>query len=147
MRLQVKCLTEYAKTVYHENNQSRMERGDAGYDLYIMDTITVQPHQTTKLGLGIACSPSNSSGYYLYPRSSISKTPFRLANSVGIIDVGYRGEISVMVDNMSSEPQTINQGDRLFQLCSPDLQTIEINIVDELDSTLRGMGGFGSTGK
>lgn len=146
MKLKIKCLNQYAREIYKEDNESRMERGDSGYDLYNMKNIIVPPHSTVKIGLGIACSPDIHSGYYLYPRSSISKTSFRLANSVGIIDVGYRGEICAMIDNISGFDQEIKQGDRLFQLCSPDLTTLYISIVDELDETQRGTSGFGSTG-
>jgi dUTP pyrophosphatase len=69
-----------------------------------------------------------------------------LANSVGIIDAGYRGEICAMVRNCSNDLYTIKQGDRLFQLCSPDLKPLDIIIVNELSESERGIGGFGSTG-
>ena len=86
-------------------------------------------------------------GYYLYPRSSLSKTPLRLANSVGIIDSSYRGEIMAAVDNISEKDFEIKQGQRLFQLCSPTLEPINYIITDNLSETKRGEGGFGSTGK
>ena len=147
MKLFVKCLSNYAVQKYTSiNDQIRLERGDSGFDLYAVEDIEIHPRKTAKIPLGIACKPKESHGYYLYPRSSISKTPFRLANSVGIIDSGYRGEICAMVDNTSDEVQYIKQGDKLFQLCSPDLRPIEIEFVEELDETLRGSGGFGSTG-
>jgi len=86
-------------------------------------------------------------GYYLYPRSSLSKTPLRLANSVGIIDSSYRGELIAAVDNISEEDFDIKQGQRLFQLCSPTLEPINYIVTKELSETDRGEGGFGSTGK
>lgn len=83
--------------------------------------------------------------YYLYPRSSIYKTPVRLANSVGIIDAGYRGELKAPCDIL--EKWTIEKGTKLFQICAPDLGPItKITLTDELDETSRGSGGFGSTG-
>lgn len=97
-------------------------------------------------------------GYYLYPRSSIVKTSMRLANSVGIIDSGYRGEVMAVVDkhDTSNDWKTVlkrdcKQYDRLFQICAGDLQPFRVEIVDnesELSCiTERGCGGFGSTGR
>jgi len=68
-----------------------------------------------------------------------------MANSVGIIDMGYRGEICAMIDNISAEDIILTQGTKLFQLCAPDLTTIEVEFVEELDESIRGTGGFGST--
>ena len=101
-------------------------------------------------------------GFYLYPRSSISKTRMRLANSVGIIDAGYRGDIIAAVDTIGlfgsndiwhvwkETLSPIQKYDRYFQLCAPDLSAFLVHIVDteaELGApTIRGTGGFGSTG-
>ena len=100
---------------------------------------------------------SSATGYYLYPRSSIVKTPFRLSNSVGIIDSGYRGEIMAVVDNIDAVNNDIKTClnkymppmSRMFQICSPTLEPFMIQIVDSEDKlglTERGSGGFGSTG-
>jgi dUTP pyrophosphatase len=100
---------------------------------------------------------SSASGYYLYPRSSIVKTPFRLSNSVGIIDSGYRGEIMAVVDNINAAhndmktciTQYMPPMSRMFQICSPTLEPFMVKIVDseeKLGFTERGSGGFGSTG-
>jgi dUTPase len=106
--------------------------------------------------------PDLPSGFYLYPRSSISKTRMRLANSVGIIDAGYRGDIIAAVDTIGifgsndiwhvwkETLSPIQKYDRYFQLCAPDLSPFLVHIVDteaELGApTTRGQGGFGSTG-
>ena len=88
---------------------------------------------------------------YLYPRSSISKTNYRLANSVGIIDKGYRGNIKAKVDIVSTFPNHNNyiQGQtKLFQVCAPDLEPITtIILTNELPDSIRGTNGFGSTGR
>ena len=85
--------------------------------------------------------------YYIYPRSSISKTPLRLANCVGIIDSGYRGEMGVVFDNIHDEIIEIEPYSRLIQACTPDLVPFGVKIVDaDFDKTERGAGGFGSTG-
>ena len=90
--------------------------------------------------------------YYLYPRSSIVKTPMRLANSVGIIDSGYRGEIKAFVDMIDDSMNSFSAlaMDRYFQICHPTLRpfkVIMVNTLDELGHTDRGEGGFGSTGR
>lgn len=147
MKLQIKLLNDFATSVYKTDNETRLLRGDSGYDLYACLDQVVEAWSTAKIPLGIAGQPvSSPTGYYLYARSSISKTPLGLANSIGIIDYGYRGEICAVVRNFSDKPFEIKQGDRYFQLCAPDLLPIQIQIVQELDSTIRGSGGFGSTG-
>jgi dUTP pyrophosphatase len=88
------------------------------------------------------------SSMYLYPRSSTGlKTPLRLSNSVGIIDAQYRGELCAILDNVSDKPFEMKKGERYFQLCAGDLRPIKFQLVNELDQTQRGSGGFGSTNK
>ena len=102
------------------------------------------------VSFGIKCEGlkhGDNISYYLYPRSSISNTPLRMSNSVGIIDAGYRGNIMAALDNHSDEPYVIKKGTRLFQICCPILSQINMKVVDELSDTSRDTGGFGSTGK
>jgi dUTP pyrophosphatase len=97
-------------------------------------------------------------GYYMYPRSSLSKTKLRLANSIGIIDSGYRGNLIGMFDCFSAGRQSLCETEydyvvkpleKLVQICAPDLRPIFVELVEseeDLSSvTLRGVGGFGST--
>ena len=85
-------------------------------------------------------------GYFLAPRSSISKTPLRMSNSMGIIDAGYRGELIAVCDNISDQPYVIEKGVRLFQILNTDLVSFkEVIISENLSDTSRGSGGFGST--
>lgn len=144
---------------------------DAGFDLFTPQEYTI-PGSTSsnKINLEVKCamfhhyysslSSSTSSSkpqiiaepisYYLYPRSSTgSKTALRLANSVGIIDSGYRGNIIAVFDNIGKEAEHITLNSRLVQLCTPTLQPFIVNVldtVDELGTTSRGTNGFGSTG-
>jgi dUTP pyrophosphatase len=83
--------------------------------------------------------------YYLYPRSSISNTPLRMSNTVGIIDSGYRGDIIAKVDNLSSSPYLIEAGKCLFQICASNLLPFEVKLVTRLSDSHRGQKGFGST--
>ena len=125
------------------------------------DLLVKSSHPCETLDHLIQCemldSYNKSVSYYLYPRSSIVKTPFRLSNSVGIIDSGYRGEIMAVVDNIDSANNDMKACirkymtpmTRMFQICSPTLEPFLVEIVDTeeaLGSTERGNGGFGSTG-
>ena len=96
----------------------------------------------------ILTNKSYNTGYYIYPRSSLSKTNLRLANSTGIIDAGYRGHI-IGVFDVLAETQILNH-ERLVQICAPGLVPIVVSLVDQLEDlgeqTQRGTGGFGSTG-
>jgi dUTPase len=89
-------------------------------------------------------------GFYMFPRSSTgSKSPLRLANSIGIIDSGYRGNLMSVFDVMYDANLDINYS-RFIQLCSGDLRPFQVKIVDSIEDlgiTNRGDGGFGSTGK
>jgi len=156
MYLLIKPMTDVTKSLYNHNHNQHHHVGDSGLDLYCPDTITIQPGETVCINLQIQCEafsgnreqPSEGNiSYYLYPRSSLSKTPLRLANSVGIIDAGYRGNICAFVDNIKDEPYRIDSATRLFQICSPTLEPIEYSIVNSLSETSRGSGGFGSTGR
>lgn len=127
---------------------------NAGFDLIMPKSVLINGNETSWLDLGISCaaykdeSKNQPVSYYLYSRSSISKTPLRLANCVGIIDSGYRGNIIAAVDNTSSNGFTADQGKRLFQICAPNLESITFELVDkDLEITERGSGSFGSTGK
>ncbi len=126
--------------------------GDAGVDLFCTDDIVIPGRSFgNTIDFKIVCCRSLVTGdygaYYLYPRSSISKTSLRLSNSVGIIDAGYRGHIMAKVDNLSDEPYTVKAGDRLFQICMPDLRAPVIVVGSVEKNTERGSGGFGSTGR
>ena len=150
MKLLVKPLDDNVKMFY--KNHSTYNEGDSGLDLFFIDNYVVEPRSTLMIDLRIQCEAfydnenDKNVSYYLYPRSSISKTPLRMANSTGIIDAGYRGNIMVAGDNIDNEPYTIEKGTRLFQICGPTLEPITMDIVDELSNSERGSNGFGSTG-
>ena len=80
-------------------------------------------------------------------RSSISKTPLRLSNSLGLIDAGYRGEIMASVDNIRNSNYEVKVGQRLFQLVAINGSPIQLRLVEGLSTTDRDIGGFGSTGE
>ena len=145
MKLKIKTLNKTANELYE--NHGHFHDGDAGLDLYILEDQTFIPGETKLIKLGISCEPEDGRAYFLLPRSSISKTPLRLANSIGLIDGGYRGEIMAPCDNIKDFEYKVEKGQRLFQLVAANCSPISYKIVDELSETSRGDGGFGSTGK
>ncbi len=109
------------------------------------------PGKVAFLKLGIAAKLVRHDGrdchYWLLPRSSISKKGLMMANSVGVIDRTYRGELMGAVVATGSEPVKVSRGERLFQVVAPDMGHIVAAVpVEKLDQTVRGIGGFGSTG-
>lgn len=163
LTLHLKCKNDQVQNLYKSKlafdskSVLSIDKDDAGFDLYFPEDLIVPKRDKLKIDLGVAAQMFIQSketnlfrtSYYLYPRSSISKTPLRLANSVGIIDRGYTGNLLVVVDNNSDTDYKIEKGQRLFQLCGPHLNSTFrfVKIVDSLEETSRGDGGFGSTGK
>ena len=125
MKLFIKPHNDIAREFYR--NHGHFHDGDAGLDLYVLEDIHFQPGETKAIKLGISCEPEDGIAYYLFPRSSISKTPLRMANSIGLIDGGYRGEIMAMCDNIKTEGYTAEKGQRLFQLVATDSSPIHYN--------------------
>ena len=145
MKLNIKILNENARVLYTDHGH--FHTGDAGLDLYLIEDIEFKPMETKLIKLGICCEPLDGKAYYLLPRSSISKTPLRMSNSIGLIDGGYRGEIMASCDNIKDIIYTAKKGQRLFQLVACDSSPISYTIKEELTATSRGDHGFGSTGK
>ena len=144
MELLIKPFSERIADYYQDHQH--FHEGDAGLDLFVIDQLTIAPGSTTFIHFQIFSASSDGKPYYLMPRSSISKTPLRMSNSIGLIDGGYRGEIMAAVDNIKNEPYIVKPGQRLFQLVAVDGSPIKFQLVDELSATSRGSGGFGSTG-
>ena len=125
---------------------------DSGFDIFVPENTTFKPGSVTKVNSLIKCCATidnKPSAFYIYPRSSISKTPLRLANNAGIIDSGYRGPLIGAFDNISHDEYVVEKNTRLLQICAPNLQPIHVEFAaseSELGVTNRGQGGFGSTG-
>ena len=134
MDLKIRPFNAEVKQMYE--NHGHFHDGDAGLDLFVINEQTI--------GAG---ENAENRPYLVMSRSSIGKTPLRLANAVGLIDAGYRGEIMAVVDNIKTEDYTVEPGQRLFQLVAMDGSPIYFELVEELSDTTRGGGGFGSTGK
>lgn len=122
----------------------------AGADLYaLLDApYTIAPGETVLLHTGIAMEIPVGYGGFIYARSSLGvKKGLAPANKVGVIDSDYRGEIRVALHNHGTEPQTVENGDRVAQIVIAPFLKAEYEECAELAETLRGEGGFGSTGK
>lgn len=129
---------------------------DAGVDLFLPSQTTFMVGNTAKVDYQIKCKAQifcdsgkqYNTGYYLHPRSSLSNSPLRLANSTGIIDSPYRGNIIAKFDVLNNH--IADEHTRQVQLCAPGLIPILIIVLDEESElgeiTLRGENGFGSTG-
>lgn len=127
------------------------KRNDSGFDLYVPQTVVIPPGEIKLISMAVSCAVTKNtkpSPYYLYARSSVTKRGIILVNSVGIIDSGYRGPLMAGFYNTKKEPVTIKSGDRIVQICMPDLSyDFKVQLVESLDHTERGEGGLGSTGK
>lgn len=122
---------------------------DAAADLYAADTITIPAHSTsTMVRTGVHLGLPEGWMAMIFPRSSIgAKTGLRLSNSAGIIDSDYLGPLGVLYDNISDSDYTINAGDRIAQLMVMPSYHFKAEVVEALEDTERGEGGFGSSGK
>ena len=145
MNLKIKPFNKNIFSMY--KNHSHFHQGDAGLDLFIIENQIIKPGSSMRIHLGISCESMDLRPYLLMARSSISKTPLRLSNSVGLIDAGYRGEIMAAVDNIKDYSYALKKGQRLFQLVSMSGEAIHFDLVETLSDSSRGDGGFGSTGK
>lgn len=125
--------------------------GSAGMDLKaaITEPITISPGERKLVPTGIAIAISDETEVGLvYPRSGLStKFGIALANGVGVIDSDYRGEIFCPLINLSNEDYVLKPLERMAQLLITPIKKVAIEVVDDLDATERGHGGFGSTGK
>jgi dUTPase len=151
----------YAKNADAHNHKIMTgEFPDAGFDLVTPCEYSCAQGIVTKINFQVKCAADMicdsdkhyPTGFYMYPRSSLSKTPLRLANSVGIIDSGYRGDLIGAFDCGTHGGQyLVLKNDKLVQICAPSLAPILVELVDSIeklgDTTDRGEGGFGSTGR
>lgn len=122
-------------------------RFDLGYDLFALDDVTIKHDEQAKVRTGIAVEFENMAvGFIIKDRSSMASK--RIYTHGGVIDAGYRGEILVLLENRSGSPYEIKAGDKIAQMIPlPTLTFTPIKVVDKLEVSERGDGGFGSTDK
>lgn len=121
---------------------------DAGFDVKARTEVVIPPKEIVMIPTGVCVEIPVGMVGLLFPRSSISKTPLRMCNSVGVIDAGFTGEIKVPLQNTHHNLMVrVEQYDRIAQLVIVPLADVSIEIVGELEDSERGEGGFGSTGR
>ena len=126
----------------------RAHRGDAGADLYAAESVTLQPGERALVGTGIAIALPLGTVGLIHPRSGLAaKHGISVVNTPGTVDADYRGEIKVcLINHDRQEPIEISRGMRIAQLVIQRVELVDFVEVEELDSTVRGDGGYGSTG-
>jgi len=150
-QLNIKVLNEDLLDYY--NSFENHHDGDSGIDLLNPDDILdIEPFKVGKIDFKIQCEmidleDNTYTSYTLEPRSSITNENLMMANSRGIIDAGYRGNIIAKFRNMNEDNYDLKKNTCFFQILSPTLKPIKVKIVDELSNTTRNTSGFGSTNK
>ena len=150
MKFLIKPQTDEVKEMY--TTHSTYHEGDSGLDLFIIADEVIPSGETILVDLGISCQLKSNVNekyfsYNMYSRSSISKTPLRLANGVGLCDAGYLGPLKAALHNTSTTDYIVKKGERYVQLARSDLEEISFELVESLRESSRGQMGFGSTGK
>ncbi len=143
MKLRIKKLDERATTPTYGTEYS------AGADLYNLkdNEVIIEPHKTVLIKTGIAAEIPEGYCGLVFARSGLaSKRGLAPANKVGVIDADYRGEIMVALHNHTDTPAKIEGGERIAQLAIVPFLKAEFEETKELSETVRGAGGFGSTG-
>jgi dUTP pyrophosphatase len=128
---------------------SRAHDGDAGYDLYALEAAVLGPGERASVGTGIAVAIPDGWAGLVLPRSGLAaKHGITLPNAPGLIDAGYRGEVRVLLLNTdAAESFEVAPGDRIAQLLLVRHEAPELVEVQSLEETVRGAGGFGSSGR
>ena len=122
----------------------------AGADLYALpgESITIEPHKTVMIHTGLAMEIPEGYAGLIFARSGLaSKKGLAPANKVGVVDPDYRGEFMVALHNHTDEEKTVDGGERVAQLVIVPFLKADFSVCNELSDTVRGAGGFGSTGK
>lgn len=144
MKLKIKKLKDTAKLPVYGSEFA------AGADLYADEEndITINPHETRLIHTGLAMEIPVGYVGLVYARSGLaSKRHLAPANKVGVIDADYRGEVMVALHNHSNDPQTIDKNERIAQIVIAPFVHVDYVEAEALTETIRGEGGFGSTGK
>ncbi len=120
--------------------------GDAGYDLFSAETVTIKPHGSASVHTQVAVELPQGYWMEIMPKSGLA-TKHDIAVHNGVIDNGYRGELIVHIYNHSDKEYTFNKNDKIAQAIIRQLHVFELEEVTELSDSSRGSSGFGSTGK
>jgi deoxyuridine 5'-triphosphate nucleotidohydrolase len=126
----------------------RATAGAAGYDLHAAEDATIQPGEFLAVATGYALAIPDGYEGQVRPRSGLAaKHGVTVLNAPGTVDSDYRGEVKVILINLGQDAFVIKRGERIAQMVIAPVTRAELNVVATLDETLRGSGGFGSTGR
>lgn len=139
MKLKVKRLHIDAKL------PTRAHHDDAGLDIYCYETITIPPYQTVKVPTGIAYEVPDGYCVFAWDKGSLGSKGLKTLG--GVLDSGYQGEMFVPMHNLNDSPYVFEKGDKIAQIVIQKVELWEVEESEELSETIRGKGGFGSTGK
>jgi dUTP pyrophosphatase len=139
MKLQIKKL--YRDAVI----PTRAHKEDAGIDLYAYGSHVIQGGETKKIPVGVALEMEVGYVGLIWDKSSIGSKGLKTLG--GVVDAGYRGEVQVIMHNLTHESYTFLHGQKVAQMLIQKVELCDVIEVDELSDTVRGEGGFGSTGK
>jgi dUTP pyrophosphatase len=139
MKIQIKKLTDTAKVPAYAHE------GDVGIDIFSDETVTIMPGQREQIKSGVAIQFEPGYAALVWDKGSIGIGK-GLKVMGGVFDAGYRGDYTICLHNLSDQPQTIEQGDKIAQIVFQKVEIADIELVDELSDTARGQGRLGSTG-
>lgn len=122
---------------------------DLGYDLYAAETVVfpARGHSVVPTGISIEVTSANGTPMGALVRDRSSMAIRRIITTAGVIDAGYRGEVKIVMENLSDAEQTIHVGDKIANLLPYPVLTTAVEVVEDLAESRRGAGGFGSSGK
>ncbi len=140
LKLKIKKVSNDAKLPFYAHED------DAGFDLFASHSITLSPNQRVQVGTGIAMEIPHGFVGLIWDKSGVSQK-YGLKTLGGVVDSGYRGEVMVGLVNLSDEAYTIEKHHKVAQMIIQKKETVDIVEVESLTDTVRGEGGFGSTGK
>ena len=137
------------RLVPHAKMPTRATRGSGAYDIYSTDELLLAPEGRYAFGTGLAMEIPDGFVALVCPRSGLAiKNGVTVLNAPGVVDSDYRGEVKAIVINHDlREPLQVSKGDKIAQLLFVKAEEVEFEEAEELSSTQRGTGGFGSTGK
>jgi len=142
VKLKVKKLSKLAEIPQYQTEES------AGFDLHSVDDVILKPFERKLIGTGISFEIPKGYEIQIRPRSGLAyKHGITVLNSPGTIDSDYRGEIKILLINHSDEDFEIKVGERVAQAVIQKVYQASFEEVEDLNSTVRGVAGFGSTGK
>lgn len=136
----------FVKKLYDDAKlPSRAHHDDAGIDMYAHGHHEVAPRATVTIATGCACEIPFGYVGLMWDKSSTGKNGLKTLG--GVIDAGYRGEVKIMLHNLSEDTYAFEHGDKVAQMLIQKVELWEVEESDELSETTRGTGAFGSTGK